>query len=126
MYVHTCTVHVHVLMRDEMEGRSKQGQTNNKAKQHSTPKAVTFPNKNELPRTCKCVLCTCTVRGSEYEQAITGLMAMGYERSAVVRALHASFNNPNRAVEYLVNVSALTESLTYVSSVRTYLQFREK
>ena len=35
--------HVHVLMRDEKEGRSKQGQTNNKAKQHSTPKAVTFP-----------------------------------------------------------------------------------
>ena len=29
--------------------RSKQGQTN-KAKQHSTPKAVTFPRKNELPR----------------------------------------------------------------------------
>ena len=36
-------------MRDEKE-ESKQGQTNNKAKQHSTPKAVTFPKKNELPR----------------------------------------------------------------------------
>ena len=34
-------------MRDEKEKRSKQGQTNNKAKQHSTPKAVTFPKKNE-------------------------------------------------------------------------------
>ena len=32
------------------EERSKQGQTNNKAKQHSAPKAVTFPKKNELPR----------------------------------------------------------------------------
>ena len=32
------------------EERSKQGQTNNKAEQHSTPKAVTFPKKNELPR----------------------------------------------------------------------------
>ena len=32
------------------EQRSKQGQTNNKAKQHSTHKAVTFPKKNELPR----------------------------------------------------------------------------
>ena len=38
---------IHVLMRDQEE-RSKQGQTNNKAKQHSTPKAVTFPEKNEL------------------------------------------------------------------------------
>ena len=42
-------------MRDEKEGRkkqerSKQGHTNNKAKQHSTPKAVIFPKKNELPR----------------------------------------------------------------------------
>ena len=37
---------------NEMRGkeeRGKQGQTNNKAKQHSTPKAVTFPKKNELP-----------------------------------------------------------------------------
>ena len=35
-------------MRDERrkEERSKQGQTNNKAKQHSTPKAVTFHKKN--------------------------------------------------------------------------------
>ena len=41
---------VHVLMRDEKEERSEHGQTNNKAKQHSTPKAVTFPKKNELPR----------------------------------------------------------------------------
>ena len=30
--------------------RCKQGQTNNKAKQHSTPKAVTFSKKNDLPR----------------------------------------------------------------------------
>ena len=30
------------------EERSKQGQTNNKAKQHNTPKIVTFPKKNEL------------------------------------------------------------------------------
>ena len=35
-------IYVHVLMRDERrkEERSKQGQTNNKAKQHSTPEAV--------------------------------------------------------------------------------------
>ena len=32
------------------EERSKQGQTKNKAKQHSTPKVVTFPKRNELPR----------------------------------------------------------------------------
>ena len=45
-------------MRDEKEERSKQGQTNNKAKQHSTPKAVTFPKKNELPRVGHVHVCT--------------------------------------------------------------------
>ena len=43
--------HIHVNERCRWkEERSKQGHTNNKAKQHNTPKAVTFPNKNELPR----------------------------------------------------------------------------
>ena len=36
-------------MRDEKEERKTVKQTN-KAKQHSTPKAVTFPRKNELPQ----------------------------------------------------------------------------
>ena len=39
------SLRMHVLMRDKKKG--KQGQTSNKAKQHSTPKAVTFPKKNE-------------------------------------------------------------------------------
>ena len=41
------------LMRDEKEERKKHAskvKQTNKAKQHSTPKAVTFPRKNELPR----------------------------------------------------------------------------
>ena len=41
-----CTSYIHVLMRDEKEGRSKVKQKNKE--QHSTPKAVTFPEKNEL------------------------------------------------------------------------------
>ena len=39
-----------VLYVCRKEERSKQSQTNNKVKQHNTPKAVTFPKKNELPR----------------------------------------------------------------------------
>ena len=53
LYVHRCA-YVYILMRDEKEGkRSKQGHTNNNEKQHSTPKAVTFPQKNE--HTCTCI-----------------------------------------------------------------------
>ena len=37
-----------VLMREEKEGRKKQAIKVKQTKQHSTPKAVTFPKKNEL------------------------------------------------------------------------------
>jgi UV excision repair protein RAD23 len=44
------------------------------------------------------------VQGEQFNQTVNGIVNMGFPKEDVVRALRAAFNNPDRAVEYLINV----------------------
>lgn len=43
--------------------------------------------------------------GAERANAIANMEAMGFERAQIDAAMRAAFHNPDRAVEYLLNVS---------------------
>lgn len=48
------------------------------------------------------------VVGPEFEAMVANLMALGFPHERVVQALRASFNNPDRAAEYLFTVRLVT------------------
>ncbi|KAF8444571.1 hypothetical protein L210DRAFT_3393576 [Boletus edulis BED1] len=68
----------------------------------STP-ATTAPAPVPVTQTVQPTGDSGFLTGPALQSAIQNMMEMGFERDQVTRALRASFNNPDRAVEYLFN-----------------------
>ncbi|ESN97390.1 hypothetical protein HELRODRAFT_185916 [Helobdella robusta] len=78
-----------------------------------TTSVVTVPSTSQpIAAAAESILVT----GESFEKTVQEIMSMGFPREQVLRAMRASFNNPDRAVEYLLSGSVPEESSAEQSS----------
>ncbi|ORX41106.1 hypothetical protein BD324DRAFT_38881 [Kockovaella imperatae] len=92
--------------------------TENSASVTAAGSTATAPDASNAPESTQAVPASATtgstssghgldggsfVTGPALQQAIEGMVEMGFPRDQVQKALRASFNNPDRAVEYLMS-----------------------
>jgi UV excision repair protein RAD23 len=73
----------------------------------TVPAAFNDPNALGEKIRVYCLLTNILATGSALEEAVRSMVDMGYERQQVLRAMRAAFNNPDRAVEYLLTVCTI-------------------
>jgi UV excision repair protein RAD23 len=83
--------------------------------------APAVPASTDVPAAAAGNLGDSFLSGAALQTTINNMVEMGFEREQVLRALRASYNNPDRAVEYLFNVSDLTALSVYTNHSRIYL-----
>ena len=49
------------------------------------------------------------VFGEALDQTIDNMVSMGFPRNDVIRALHAAYHNPDKALDYLFNVGNISQ-----------------
>lgn len=76
--------------------------------------AVLGESDNQASTSFVSEVSTSLVTGLEYDRVVAELMSLGYERNLVIQALRVSFNNPNRAAEYLMQRHSNQESPSHL------------